>query len=902
MVSPDLPHTNGHSDLYADERTSPIESPVSHEDELLLAEIAHQLGAIGVRSGIGPDGNSNIEGAHRVGIIDFGNNQTREALIGGLGEMHVSLPGDSHNLARSIETARSLILQMLQSKAPGTVKLSVFNRSMSTDFADFNELGPLYEHIQPNGLQSFINGLEDRHSSLAARGQTTGDGLEPWQIAVIVGDSTMPANQRAQIDRLIAAGADYGSIITVGVDTQPNTNLHSEWYVDRLKPDAVQYDAGPDSIEIRRVCKQIAREASKGIESPPLSKVVNGEIWQESARSGLSIPIGFDVATKEPFVLPLDNQRTVHMLLTGKTGSGKSNVLNTIIASVSHHYAPEEASLYLLDYKEGVEFARYGKAESYLPNAKVVGEKSETDPEFGVAVLDHMLDEIRRRGARLQELGASTYAELHDDPENNWPQIILVIDEFQKLLKGELAADAVDKMMIIGQQGRAMGIHMILASQDVSDIDALLAKNRALFTNFGLRLTTSHGTMLNVHNTAAETVMPHHVVVNTNSGNPDSNTIVWLPDASSPEHGRKSVAKIQKAILERYLERHKAEGDTKAPARPYVYNSSVVPSLEAAHQFKRLKLADLDPRLLVAGEIAVNDRSAGFRLSRDHGMNLAVIGNASRRREVNQAMYAAALSLGKQKTADNARFSFVCLDTQSASDINQTVSQLKQFGHADIEVIRPAQAPKFFNRVSNDLDPEAAPSHFVFVYGADASASVMERPSVIERAYDFEGGRVSVSDGEQVTSSFATLGTTSSGASIKAPGSGKARVSGSQVTFEMDGASGRQSLQKLLESGPEAGVHVIGSYSSVTQMESVLNGKNGVFSGKREVIGAYVAIGVQPNELTRYTPDAPLFGRPIQGIERPGRAIYYDRTAKPPRTVRLYGLPLSDDEEDEDDF
>jgi DNA segregation ATPase FtsK/SpoIIIE-like protein len=91
-----------------------------------------------------------------------------------------------------------------------------------------------------------------------------------------------------------------------------------------------------------------------------------------------------------------------HALLAGKTGSGKSNLLHVLIHTLCEKYPPEELDLYLLDYKESTEFNVY--AAPPLPHARLVA--TESDPEYGVTVLRHLVGELETRARIFKSANA----------------------------------------------------------------------------------------------------------------------------------------------------------------------------------------------------------------------------------------------------------------------------------------------------------------------------------------------------------------------------------------------------------------------------------------------------------------------------------------------------------------
>ncbi|GHT43833.1 hypothetical protein FACS189443_7350 [Planctomycetales bacterium] len=90
-----------------------------------------------------------------------------------------------------------------------------------------------------------------------------------------------------------------------------------------------------------------------------------------------------------------------HALLAGGTGSGKSNLIHVLIHGLLDRYSPEEINLYLLDYKEGTEFNVY--ANNAAPQIKLVS--IDSDAEYGITVLEHLNDELKRRADILDLFG-----------------------------------------------------------------------------------------------------------------------------------------------------------------------------------------------------------------------------------------------------------------------------------------------------------------------------------------------------------------------------------------------------------------------------------------------------------------------------------------------------------------
>jgi Cdc6-like AAA superfamily ATPase len=793
---------------------------------------------------------------------------TAAALVGGLGERHIALPEDEL-LESRVAAARTAALRMLESQPPGTVKLSVYDGPLTGKFGDFVALGSeLYERVEPTGLSSFLDRQINRHSRLDHTQIPVGSAAEPWQISVIVGTEKWRDDELEKLNRLIAAGPKYGSIITSGLPVQPSEWLRRGW------PYPVVYN---DPVDVASACREIA-ETSQGAKSPELGSILAGEIWSKTAHNGLDLSPGLGPDGQPHEITIGDN--TPHILITGPSGTGKTVLEKSLILSLAHNYSPTEARVMLLDFKEGTEFATFAPSDrdqTFLPNASVVGTNMNADPEFGIAALEKLAAEIQHRGERARQVGATKYAELrHKDPSGEWPRIVLIMDEFQVLLNSARSKEAVALLDDIARRGRSFGVHLLLSTQDVNGIEALYTKS--LFNNFSLRIAMKHGSLLKPENMAPNHLPDHHAIVNKESGEPWANVVVKVPDASSQE----LIAPYMHQYFQRWQDVNKADLEL-----PRVFDGQVSPDLSMARDFRRLREVDLHPKALVAAEMSVEDASASFTMSRDPDHNLAVIGQ--RREEVNRILHAATTSLAKQHRPDQAAFTLVCLDSQSAESINDTAIALRDQGHR-VQVVPAHKAPHFFAETSTALDPESEQPHYITVFGADANGGLMKRPITKEHAVAVGEREIRVASGSPVMAGLTLLAArkenyTDVDKEVAAV-NGTVEVRDGQVFVVEVGKSGQQHLRDLLHNGPENGVHIMASFSDTQRLREVA-----AELGKPASIGVYVAFGIPQNELGSLTPDMPYITGQIAGINRPDRGVYYDRFSnKPPRIIIPYAI------------
>ncbi len=194
--------------------------------------------------------------------------------------------------------------------------------------------------------------------------------------------------------------------------------------------------------------------------------------WSDDSTRGLFAPIG-QKGARDVAILGFDSSDHAGALLVGRPGSGKSTLLHAYVGGLTTLYGPDELELYLIDFKEGVEFKAY--AEEQLPHAKVIA--IESDREFGLSVLESLQAEITQRAELLRGTGGrqSGMQALREATGDKIPRILLVFDEFQVLFarNDKVGLAAADLLESIIRQGRGFGVHVLLGSQSLAGLDAL---------------------------------------------------------------------------------------------------------------------------------------------------------------------------------------------------------------------------------------------------------------------------------------------------------------------------------------------------------------------------------------------------------------------------------------------
>jgi hypothetical protein len=436
---------------------------------------------------------------------------------------------------------------------------------------------------------------------------------------------------------------------------------------------------------------------------PVFADLIPDELWTSSSVDGLAAPAGESVDS-EPVDVVLGDHPP-HALIGGPSGSGKTNFIYAWLAALTSRYSPAELELYLLDFKEGVSFARFApglRDETWLPHVRLVGVNANSDREFGLALLRFLGTELRRRAEAAKRFEVTKLGELRaEDPDGHWPRIVAVVDEFQVLIAGRdaLATEAVTLLEDLARRGRSQGIHLVMASQDVSGIQALWGRS-GLVGQFSLRvaLPKARRILVDETNDAARRIPRYHAVVNADSGVVTANRVVRLPEA----HSRSDWQQLKQRMWQRF----------RPGTPPRLFDGDAVPRLSAAPDFGSAPAGD--PVALLGQAVDVAARSARLTFSRAPGRNLAVLGTQTA--EACAVLGAAGLSLGRQFRPGEARFSIACLDPDAEPAARAVFDELSPL------------TPRWYDQdtVTELLAATAEDltgPHFLLLYAADAVAS-----------------------------------------------------------------------------------------------------------------------------------------------------------------------------------
>lgn len=288
--------------------------------------------------------------------------------------------------------------------------------------------------------------------------------------------------QQANKDRIIKTLLDYKiPISSIEATVGPTVTLYEIVPAEGVRISSIKRLEDDIALSLSalgiRIIAPIPGRGTIGIEVPnaapqivSMKSVITSKKFQE-CKMALPMAMG---ATISNDIFIADLAKMPHMLVAGATGMGKSVGLNAIIASLLYKKHPSELKFVLVDPKM-VEFSLYSKIDrQYLAKLPEEEDAIITDPNKVIQTLNSLCVEMDSRYALLKDAGVRTVEEYNKkftdrrlNPEKGhfyMPYIVIVVDEFADLIM--MAGKEVETPISrIAQKARAVGMHMIIATQ-----------------------------------------------------------------------------------------------------------------------------------------------------------------------------------------------------------------------------------------------------------------------------------------------------------------------------------------------------------------------------------------------------------------------------------------------------
>lgn len=434
----------------------------------------------------------------------------------------------------------------------------IYQKRILTESKEIEEaLKHLYEYLKVN-LQEKLAGFRD----FVHYNEEEKDRL-PLKALFLSGVDALSQNALYYLEKIMRFGSKNGVLSFVNLESEKNNQSaedlkkHAEFFKDRTSFERLKYlnvevinDQGIKSQHMQDFADKIKAyyEKKKAVKRELKELQKDEKFWTESSQSKVSVPVGWDINHKE-VCFEIGNEQN-HTLICDHSGSGKSNFLHVLIQNLAFYYAPNEVQLFLLDYKEGVEFNAYTNP-SPLEHARLVSVASSVG--YGMSFLSWLCKEMQKRANLFKQFNMKDLSDYRKHGE--MPRLIVVIDEFQVLFsdnssKGKESVD--QSLNTLLKKGRSYGVHLILATQTMRGTDI----NRSIMAQIANRIdlpmdAEDSNSILNNDDAACELKPPSEGIFNNNGGHQKYHTKMSIPKA--PDDFKPFIKKIHRDFNQRNL-------------------------------------------------------------------------------------------------------------------------------------------------------------------------------------------------------------------------------------------------------------------------------------------------------------------------------------------------------------
>ncbi|MGL2740185.1 FtsK/SpoIIIE domain-containing protein [Helicobacter pylori] len=430
----------------------------------------------------------------------------------------------------------------------------IYQQRILTESKEIEEaLKHLYEYLKVN-LQEKLTGYKD----FAHYNENEKDPL-PLKALFLSGVDALSQNALYYLEKIMRFGSKNGVLSFVNLESEKNNQSaedlkrYAEFFKDRTSFERLKYlnvevinDHGIQSKHMQDFATKIKAyyEKKKAVKRELKDLQKDEKFWTESSQYEVSVPVGWDINHKE--VCFEIGKAQNHTLICDHSGSGKSNFLHVLIQNLAFYYDPDEVQLFLLDYKEGVEFNAY-VADPTLEHARLVSVASSVG--FGVGFLSWLDKEMKKRGELFKQSDVKDLSDYRKHGE--MPRLIVVIDEFQVLFSDNKSTKAVEgHLNTLLKKGRSYGVHLVLATQTMCGTDINPSFKAQIANRIALPMDADDSTKILDDDVACGLQKPEGIF-NNNGGHQKYHTKMSIPKA--PDDFKSFLTKIHAEFNQRNL-------------------------------------------------------------------------------------------------------------------------------------------------------------------------------------------------------------------------------------------------------------------------------------------------------------------------------------------------------------
>ncbi len=432
----------------------------------------------------------------------------------------------------------------------------IYQQRILTESKEIEEaLKHLYEYLKVN-LQEKLAGYKD----FAHYNEKEKDRL-PLKALFLSGVDALSQNALYYLEKIMRFGSKNGVLSFVNLESEKNNksaeNLkrYAEFFKDRTSFERLKYlnvevinDQGIKSQHMKDFADKIKAyyKQKKEVKRELKDLQKDEKFWTKSSQHEVSVPVGWDINHKE-VCFEIGNEQN-HTLICDHSGSGKSNFLHVLIQNLAFYYDPDEVQLFLLDYKEGVEFNAYTDP-NILEHARLVSVASSVG--YGMSFLSWLCKEMKKRAELFKQFKMKDLSDYRKHGE--MPRLIVVIDEFQVLFSDkstQVKGSVEQSLNTLLKKGRSYGVHLILATQAMRGTDINRSIMAQIANRIALPMDAEDSNSILSDDAACELVRPEGIF-NNNGGHQKYHTKMSIPKA--PDDFKSFLTKIHAEFNQRNL-------------------------------------------------------------------------------------------------------------------------------------------------------------------------------------------------------------------------------------------------------------------------------------------------------------------------------------------------------------
>ncbi|MUU30887.1 FtsK/SpoIIIE domain-containing protein [Helicobacter pylori] len=431
----------------------------------------------------------------------------------------------------------------------------IYQQRILTESKEIEEaLKHLYEYLKVN-LQEKLAGYKD----FAHYNENAKDRL-PLKALFLSGVDALSQNALYYLEKIMRFGSKNGVLSFVNLESEKNNQSaedlknYAEFFRDITSFERLKYlnvevinDHGIQSQHMQDFADKIKAyyEKKKAVKRELKELQKDEKFWTESSQYEVSVPVGWDINHKEVCFEIGEVQN--HTLICDHSGSGKSNFLHVLIQNLAFYYNPDEVQLFLLDYKEGVEFNAY--TDPILEHARLVSVASSVG--YGMSFLSWLCKEMQKRAELFKQFKVKDLSDYRK--HEKMPRLIVVIDEFQVLFSDNSTKgkESVERSLnTLLKKGRSYGVHLILATQTMRNIGISDSIKAQIANRIALPMDADDSAKILDDDAACELVRPEGIF-NNNGGHQKYHTKMSIPKA--PDDFKSFLTKIHAEFNQRNL-------------------------------------------------------------------------------------------------------------------------------------------------------------------------------------------------------------------------------------------------------------------------------------------------------------------------------------------------------------